>query len=110
MSSHVNAENSHELIVSDVQLRIVENGTDGLIAWASCVVSGTIKLDNIAIRRSRDGNLFLTYPAKLTPGGKKYHYFNPISIEAASAVQNALLAHLADLARESATNGDAEIR
>ncbi len=96
--------------ITDVKVRLVDSGTDGLIAWASCVVSGTIKLDNIAIRRGRDGSLFLTYPAKLTPGGKKYHYFNPISSEAASAVQNALLAHLADLAGVSATADDAGAR
>jgi len=89
-------------MISDIKLRFVENGHDGLIAWASCVVSGAIKLDNIAIRRSRDGSLFLTYPAKLTPGGKKYHYFNPISREAADAVRDALLRHVAVFAEANA--------
>jgi len=87
------------LPVTDVKLRIVEHGTDGLLAWASCVISGAIKLDNIAIRRSPDGSLFLTYPAKRTPGGESHQYFHPISVEASVAVQDAVLARLAALAR-----------
>ncbi len=91
--------------ITDIKVRLVTNGTDGLLAWASCVVSGAIKLDNIAIRRGRDGSLFLTYPTKRTPGGAKYHYFNPISSDAARAVQNALLAHLISLAKLSSHGG-----
>ena len=88
--------------ITDVKVRLVEKGTDGLLAWASCVVSGGIKLDNIAIRRSRDGSLFLTYPAKRTPNGDRYHYHHPITVEAANAVQNAVIARLAALAKASA--------
>jgi len=93
-------------LLSNINIRFVESGTDGLIAWASCIVCGTIKLDNIAIRRSRDGNMFLTYPAKLTPGGKKHHYFNPISSEAADVVRYALLRQVAILVDSAATESD----
>jgi len=87
-----------DIPITNIKIRLVENGTNGLLAWASCVVSGAIKLDNIAIRRSKDGSLYLTYPAKLTSGGKKYHYFNPISAEAASTVKEALMSQVAALA------------
>ena len=91
--------------ITDIKVRLVTGGSDGLLAWASCVVSGAIKLDNIAIRRSRDGGVFLTYPTKRTAGGDKYHYFNPISAEAAQAVQDALLTQLVSLAKLSAQEG-----
>lgn len=91
--------------ITDVQVRLVEHGTDGLLAWASCIVARAIKLDNIAIRRSQDGSLFLTYPAKRTASGDKYHYHNPISVEAARAVQDAVLARLASLAKAAADGG-----
>lgn len=91
--------------ITNIKVRLVENGTDGLLAWASCVVSGAIKLDNIAIRRSRDGSIFLTYPAKRTASGDRYHYFNPITLEAADAVQNAVLARLATLAIAASEGG-----
>lgn len=87
-------------LVSDVSVRVVDHGTDRLVAWASCVVAGIIKLDNIAVRRGDNGSLYLTYPNKRTgPGDKSYPYFHPISTEAAQAVQNAVLARLAALAR-----------
>jgi DNA-binding cell septation regulator SpoVG len=94
------------LPITDVKLRVVDTGTDGLIAWASCVVAGAIKLDSIAIRRSeRDGAIFLTYPTKRTDAGDKYPYFNPISTEASKAVEHALLARLAVLAKAAGTAG-----
>jgi len=94
-----NSDTNLTPLVACVSIRLVESGSDGLLAWASCVVSGAIKLDNIAIRRGRDGSLFLTYPAKHTTGGGKHHYFNPISAEAAQAVQDALLTRLVALAK-----------
>lgn len=90
------------LDISSIHIRLVENGTDGLIAWVSCVVAHAIKLDNIAIRRSRDGSLFLTYPSKRVSGGQTYNYFNPISAEAAGVVQDAVLTRLAALAKAAA--------
>lgn len=94
------------LPISDIKVRLVDTGTDGLIAWASCVVAHAIKLDNIAVRRSaRDGALFLTYPCKLHAGGEKYHYFNPISAEASKAVENAVLTRLAALAKAAMAAG-----
>lgn len=93
--------------ITDVKVRVVDNGTDGLLAWASCVISGAVKLDNIAIRRSRDGSLYLTYPAKRTSGGDTHQYFHPISVEAAEAVQNAVLARLASLAKAAAAGNAA---
>lgn len=98
--THSRTTSQPGLPITDVKVRLVEGGTDALVAWASCVVSGAIKLDNIAIRRGYDGGLFLTYPNKRSgPGERSYPYFNPVSAEAAGAIQNAVLARLAALAR-----------
>ena len=91
------------LPITDIKVRLADGGTDGLIAWASCVVAHAIKLDNIAVRRStRDGALFLTYSTKRTDAGDKYPYFNPISSEASKAVEDAVLTRLAALAKAAA--------
>lgn len=87
-----------QIPITDVKVRIVDDGTGGLVAWASCVLSDAIRLDNIAIRRGHDGALFLTYPNKVSGSGK-HPYFNPISSGAAKAVEDAVLARLASLAR-----------
>ncbi len=91
--------------ISDVKIRFVENGTGGLRGWMSCVIFGAMKLDNIAIRSSRDGSLYLTYPAKRTSAGDTYQYFHPISVEASQAVQDAVLARLSTLAKAAAEGG-----
>jgi len=103
IESPTKIENDRTFSIANVHVRIVDQGTDGLIAWASCVVSDSIRLDNIAVRRSRDGQLFLTYPAKLTQRGTKTHYFNPISPEASKTIENAVFARLATLARTAET-------
>jgi len=90
---------SSNIPITDIKVRLVEAGSDGLLAWASCVVSGGIKLDNIAIRRGKDGRLFLTYPTKRTPRGGMHHFFHPISVVASKAVEDALLTRLAELAK-----------
>lgn len=84
-------------LVTNVSVRFVENGTDGLIAWASLIIANSVKLDRIAVRRGRDGNLFLTYPAKAASRGSKPYYFNPISSNAAEVVKAAVLARMASL-------------
>ncbi len=93
----------YSIPISDVQVRLIENGSDGLIAWASCVIAGGIKLNNIAIRRGRDRSLFLTYPTKRTPQGDKHHYHHPITPAAAKAIQDSILTQLAALAKAAQT-------
>jgi DNA-binding cell septation regulator SpoVG len=87
----------HRISITDIKLRFAEAGTDGLLAWASCVVSGGIFLNNIAVRQGRNGRMFCTYPAKKTASGATHHYFNPISREAAEAVERAILFRLEGL-------------
>lgn len=85
------------LSITDVKLRLVEGGTDGLLAWASCVIAGAILLNNVAIRRGRGGSLYLSFPAKLTSNGSKYHYFAPISREATAAIERAIFSRIREL-------------
>ncbi len=96
-------------LVTNVSVRFVERGTDGLIAWASLVIANTLKLDWIAVRRGRDGSLFLTYPVKATSSGSKPYYFNPISSDAAETVKAAVLARLASLT-DAVSKGGARVQ
>lgn len=80
--------------VSEVKIRLVDEGADGLLGWASCVVNGAIYLNNIAVRRSRSGELILTYPCKRSQSEAKYFYFNPITREAHRVLDEAILGKL----------------
>ncbi len=97
--------NQRGFSVSDVQLRFVEDGKDGLLAWASCVIDGAVYLNNIAIRRGKDGRLMLTYPAKLTAAGTRYYLFNPVSSEAAAVLEAAIVGKVRELIGPSASAG-----
>ena len=85
---------SKSVDVSEVKIRLVDEGDDGLIGWASCVVNGALYLNNIAIRRGRGGELVLTFPSKRSRSEQKYFYFNPITREAKRAIDEAILGKL----------------
>lgn len=80
--------------VSEVKIRLVDEGSDGLVGWASCVVNGALYLNNIAIRRARNGEFVLTYPCKRSRSDQKYFYFNPITREAKRVIDEAILGKL----------------
>lgn len=92
------SDRREDALVTDVKVRIVENGTSGLVAWASCVVAEVVKLQNIGVRRGERG-LFLTYPRKDCPNGEKLQYFHPVNKKAAEAIDEAVLTCLAKIVR-----------
>ena len=77
--------------VSEVKIRLADRSEDGVIGWASCVVNGSLFLNNIAIRHSKDGRVILTFPAMRSKGDSKYFFFNPISHEAARILDEAII-------------------
>jgi len=100
----MSADAAESLRVGHGRLHLVSAGRDGLIAWASCVLNGSIHLTNIAVRRGKDGRLFLTYPAKRTSYGATHNYFHPLNREAAAALEEAILGQLRGTStKESAT-------
>ena len=80
--------------INDIQLRFVNDGKDGLLAWVSCVVNNALALNNIALRRGKDGSLILTYPAKRTAAGSRFYYFNPLNSDTARQIEHAVLTQL----------------
>jgi len=88
---HRNVKDEAGIQVSEVKIRLVNNGADGLLGWASCVVNGMLYLNNIAVRRGPDGRLVLHYPIKRSRSDKKYFFFNPITREARRILDDAIL-------------------
>lgn len=91
--------------VTEVTIRTVDHGTDGLLAWASVVIAHAVRLNHIAVRLGRGGGLYLSFPVKLLASGERaYHYF-PIDRSAAKAIQDAVVARLSGLAEVAAEDG-----
>ena len=92
----IQAKVSHHpaLTVSEVKIRLLDESPDGLLGWASCVINNSLFLNNIAIRRGRDGDLLLIFPAKKSRKDQKYFFFNPISRDAKRILDEAILGRL----------------
>jgi len=99
-----NPETQVPPLVGSVSIRFVENGSDGLEGWVSFVVSNSIKLNNVAVRRGSDGGFYLTYPNRINSRGAKHNLFHPISTQASEAIRDAVLTRLASLAKAAATS------
>ena len=80
--------------ISDVLVRRPERPKKGVVAWASCVVSGAIRLDNLVVTRLGDGRLALGFPARFSRSGVKFPHIKPITAEARRALEDAILGEL----------------
>ena len=50
----------------------------GLLGYVSCVVGDVLLLDGITLRRTSDGRLTLSYPARRDSRGRQHAYVRPI--------------------------------
>jgi len=82
--------------ITEVRIRPVPNGKDGLVAYASCRY-GDVYLNDIAIRREKTGKLFLTFPRKLSSTGRPHPLHYPIHREAAEQFDAAIIGEIQQL-------------
>ena len=88
--------NSTKTRISEVRIRPVSNGRDGLVAFASCRY-GDVYLNDSAIRRDDAGHLFLTFPRKLSAKGRPHPLHYPIHREAAEQFDAAIIGEIQQL-------------
>ena len=93
-----------ESMVSEVRIRPVPSGSDGLVAFASCRYGGVL-LNDIAIRRDQAGHLFLTFPRKLAASGRPHPMYHPIDRETAGQFDAAILGQIRALVNGEAVSG-----
>ena len=89
--THKGAHEIHR--ITEVRIRPVPNGRDGLVAFASCRYGGVL-LNDIAIRRDDSGHLYLTYPRKLASTGRPHPLHHPIDRETAAQFEAAVLGEI----------------
>ena len=80
--------------VTEVRIRLAEEADTNLIGWASCIVNGSLFLNNIKILRREGGEICLSYPAVKSKSGAKHFVFNPINRETKQALDEAVLGKL----------------
>ena len=76
--------------ITEIQITPIK-ASNGLIAFASCVLDGNIYLGSIGVHKRLDGSGYrITYPTK-TVAGKSFHIFHPINRQASEEIEKAIV-------------------
>lgn len=81
--------------VSDVRLTRASSSLEGrgLLGWVSCTY-GDLALDGISLRRTHDGRVTLSFPARRARGGREHPYVRPLDDPTRRAIERQVLAAL----------------
>jgi hypothetical protein len=66
----------------------------GLLGWTSFLVNGVLRLDSIAVRRTRHGALTLSFPSRRDHEGVDHSLVCPISADAHRAIESDVIGAL----------------
>ncbi len=89
--------------VSDVRLvdASPEQIRTGLLGFLSCTVGGGMRLDGMALRRSRSGRLYVAFPARRDAQGREHVQIRPLNASAYRDIE-AQIFHALGIRLESA--------
>lgn len=59
----------------------------GLLGFVTCVVNGALRLDGLGLRRTRAGELRLSWPAREDAAGRRHAVVRPITDGARRALE-----------------------
>lgn len=92
--------------VSEVQI-IPIKPHQGLVAFASLVVDGSLYLGSIGVHTRIDGNGYrITYPTKVV-GERNMDIFHPISRTASADIEQAIIRKYEEVMKETYDNSNA---
>jgi stage V sporulation protein G len=75
--------------VSEVQITPIKP-SDGLVAFASCVLDGQLYIGSLGVHQRLDGTGYrLTYPTKAI-GTRQLNYFHPLTKELGLEIEQAI--------------------
>ena len=66
----------------------------GLLGWVACSLNGTIRLDGLALRKTVDDRLTLSFPARRDSAGHQHFFVRPLSHEARLEIQSQIFSAL----------------
>ena len=90
------------LPITDVRLvrASASDARSGLLGFVSATVNGILGLDGITLRRTREGRLALSFPARRDRHGSEHPFIRPLDDAARQVVEREIFAQL-DLDREA---------
>lgn len=88
------------MVVSEVNI-IPVKPTDGLVAFASCVIDGHLYIGSLGVHQRLDGTGYrITYPTKKI-GTRQLNYFHPVNKDAGRVIEQAIIAKCVELFERS---------
>lgn len=73
----------------------------GLLGWIAITIAGAIRIDGVAVRRTRDGRLTLSFPVRHDARGRQHAIVRPIDDAARRAIEAQVFAAM-NLQQETA--------
>ncbi len=64
----------------------------GLLGFVSFVINSCMRIDGVAVRRTRKGHLTLSFPSRRDANGKQHPYIRPTSTTARIEIERAIFA------------------
>ncbi len=88
------------MIVKEINVTPIKS-SDGLVAFASCVIDGQLFLGSLGVHQLLDGTGYrITYPTK-SLGSRHLNYFHPVTKEAGKMIEQAIVAKCFELFERS---------
>src|SRR5262245_56461190 len=68
---------------------------NGLLGWVACTLNGILRLEGIALRRTADNRLALSFPSHRDAAGNHHFYLRPLSDAARREIEHQVLSAIA---------------
>ena len=68
-----------------------EENESGLLGWIALRLNGVFDLDGLALRRTRSGQLTVSFPARKDRFGQKHFYFSPADRDTHREIEEEIL-------------------
>ena len=87
---------SKEVKITDIKFAAASSKDveGGLLGWASCSLNGALRLDGLAVRRTADGHLALSFPARKDSVGRQHPIVRPLDDHARREIEHAVFCAL----------------
>ena len=68
-----------------------EDVVHGLLGWVNCCLGGTVRLEGIVVRKTRDGRVVLSYPGRNDERGRRRFYVRPVDDRARRMIEQEVI-------------------
>ena len=87
---------ARDITVDRVEMKAADPDTakTGLLGWVSCRLNGNLQLGGIALRRTLEGRLTLSFPAKRDRTGQQWYYIRPLDSSTRRAIERQVFSAL----------------